>query len=164
MLTKEEILELGGRVYFYDQVKNYGKWLHMENTEFYNNSVSCWENGVKKIYNLSALYSSDSEVNTFTVKTKGYKQLESRKDWSDSHYNFEYQITEEDIEKGYIKLDPYFVAKEWKIGSKDDSGALWHCFKTCARFGDKNTVEREIEALYRQTKRMAQLYNVKLED
>lgn len=83
-------------------------------------------------------------------------------EWTDNHYNFFYSLTEDDILDKKIKIDPYFVAKQWKIGSKDDSGALWHCFKTIARFGEKNSVEREIKALHAQIVRLAELHNVKL--
>ena len=83
--------------------------------------------------------------------------------WTDKHYNFNYTLTEKDIEAGSIKLDPYFVAKQWKMGSKDDSGALFHMLKTVARFGDKNPVEREIIAMYAQVKRLAELYDVVLD-
>ena len=73
-----------------------------------------------------------------------------------------YTLTDEDIERGSIKIDPYFVNKMWKLNSKDDTGVLFHCLKTCARFGDKNGVEREITALHKQIKRMAELYGVEL--
>lgn len=80
----------------------------------------------------------------------------------DSHYNFNYSLSPEDIDNGYIKLDPYFVAKQWKLGSKDDTGILFHCFKLIARFGDKNPKEREILALYKQAVRLAELEGVEL--
>tara|TARA_R110000850_G_scaffold107837_1_gene219633 strand:- start:524 stop:850 length:327 start_codon:yes stop_codon:yes gene_type:complete len=87
-------------------------------------------------------------------------------DWSDAHYNFNYKhpVTRGDSDVGFveIKLDPYFVAKEWGVGSKDDSGVLIHNLKTIARFGTKNSVEREIKALYAQTLRMAEIYGVEL--
>ena len=83
-------------------------------------------------------------------------------EWTDKHYDFSYQLTEKDIESGFVKVDPYFVAKQWEIGSKDDSGALWHCFKTIARFGEKNSKEREIRALYAQIKRLADLEGIEL--
>lgn len=83
--------------------------------------------------------------------------------WTDKHYDFNYTLTDKDIEAGSIKLDPYFVAKQWKTGSKDDSGALFHVLKTVARFGDKNPVEREVKALYAQVKRLAELNGVPLE-
>lgn len=80
----------------------------------------------------------------------------------DSHYNFNYSLSPEDIDNGYIKLDPYFVAKQWKLGSKDDTGILFHCFKLIARFGEKNPKEREILALYKQAVRLAELEGVEL--
>ena len=80
--------------------------------------------------------------------------------WTDVHYNFEYILTEEDIKKGKIKLDPYFVAKQWGTGSRDDSGILIHQLKTIARFGSKNDKEREIKALFNQSKRMMEIYEV----
>lgn len=83
-------------------------------------------------------------------------------EWTDKHYDFSYQLTRQDIENGFVKVDPYFVSKQWKIGSKDDSGALWHCFKTIARFGEKNSKEREIRALYAQIKRLAELEGIEL--
>lgn len=83
-------------------------------------------------------------------------------EWSDKHYDFKYELTEEDIANCYIKIDPYFISKQWGIGSKDDSGALWHSLKTIARFGDKHPIEREVRALNAQIIRMAELYGVEL--
>jgi hypothetical protein len=85
------------------------------------------------------------------------------KEWTDKHYDHYYHLTPEDISAGKIRLDAYTVSKVWKIGSKDDSGALWHTFKLFPRWGEKNSVEREIKALYAQTKALAKIYNVKLE-
>lgn len=82
--------------------------------------------------------------------------------WTDKHYDNNYTLTQKDIERGFVKIDPYFVSKMWKIGSKDDSGALWHCFKTIARFGEKNSREREIKALYAQIKCLAEIEEVEL--
>jgi hypothetical protein len=97
---------------------------------------------------------------------KGFQRVEDTK-WSDTHYDFTCKIpvTEADALLGHVsfKLDPYFVSHNWKLGSKDESGALWHIFKTCARFGVKNDIEREIKAIHGQVKRMAQIYNVDLE-
>lgn len=87
---------------------------------------------------------------------------QTKTEWTDAHYNFFYTLTDNDIFNKKIKIDPYFVAQQWKIGSKDDSGALWHCFKAIARFGEKNSVEREINALHAQIVRLAELHNVKL--
>ena len=83
--------------------------------------------------------------------------------WTDKHYDFTYELTEEDISKGSLKIDPYFVAKQWKTGSKDDSGALFHVLKTVARFGDKNDVEREVKALYAQVLGVARSFGVELQ-
>ena len=63
------------------------------------------------------------------------------------HYDFTYKLTKEDIEKGEIRIDPYFVSEQWKLGEKDNSGAIFHILKTIARFGVKNTKEREIKAI-----------------
>jgi hypothetical protein len=84
--------------------------------------------------------------------------------YSDSHYDSYYTLTEKDIIAGKIKMDAYFVAKVWKTGSRDDSGALWHSLKTIARFGEKNSTEREVKALYHQAKALARIYNVEIGD
>lgn len=84
--------------------------------------------------------------------------------YSTKHYDTYYQLTEKDIEEGKIRVDAYWVAKQWKIGSRDDSGALFHNLKTIARFGEKNSIEREIKALYNQTKALARVYGVELDE
>jgi hypothetical protein len=81
----------------------------------------------------------------------------------DAHYSFNYTLTEKDRDAGAIKVDPYFVSRLWNIGAKDTSGVIWHIFKTCARFGDKNDKEREIVAIYKSIKRLAELEGVKLD-
>lgn len=83
--------------------------------------------------------------------------------WTDKHYDFTYTLTEKDIEQGSIKLDPYFISKQWKVGSKDDSGALFHILKTVARFGDKNDIEREVKALHAQVLGVARSFGVELD-
>ena len=85
-------------------------------------------------------------------------------EWTDKHYDFTYKLTEQDISDGEIKVDPYFVGMVWKTGGRDDSGALFHIIKTCARFGEKNPIEREIKALYAQVKGLARVHGVELED
>lgn len=84
-------------------------------------------------------------------------------EYSVKHYDTFYHLTDKDIEEGKIKVDAYFVAKQWKVGSKDDSGALFHNLKTIARFGEKNSIDREIKALYNQTLALARIYGVNLE-
>lgn len=83
--------------------------------------------------------------------------------WTASHYDNYYQLTPADIKAGKVKIDAYFVNKMWKLNQKDDTGGLFHSLKTIARFGEKNPIERELKALYNQTKRMAELYGVELE-
>jgi hypothetical protein len=90
--------------------------------------------------------------------------ISTEQEWTDKHYDNNYTLTQKDIERGFVKIDPYFVSKMWKIGSKDDSGALWHCFKTIARFGEKNSREREIKALYAQIKCLAEIEGVSLDE
>jgi len=80
----------------------------------------------------------------------------------DTHYNYSYQLTQKDIEAGEIRVDAYFVSNVWKLGSKDESGVLFHCLKTMTRFGEKNPIEREIVALHKQIKRLAELHDVDL--
>lgn len=84
--------------------------------------------------------------------------------WTDIHYDAWYQLTPKDKDEGKIKIDPYFVSKQWKLGMKDPSGVLFHQLKTLARFGDKNDRAREIKALYGQIKRMAEMEGVDLEN
>lgn len=88
----------------------------------------------------------------------------NNKDWNNKHYDNFYNLTKQDIEKGKIKIDPYFVGKQWSIGANDNSGILAHQLKTIARFGVKNSVEREIKAIYNQAKRMMELYNIQEEN
>lgn len=95
------------------------------------------------------------------ISTNTQPQLKTA--YSSSHYDFDYVLTEKDIQEGKIRIDAYFVAKQWKTGSRDDSGALFHCLKTIARFGDKNPIEREIKALYNQAKALGRIYNIDLD-
>lgn len=82
----------------------------------------------------------------------------------DAHYtSFVYTLTEDDKQAGMIKVDPYFVSNQWQLGAKDNTGILFHCLKNIARFSDKNTKEREIIALFKQVKRLAELEKVNLE-
>lgn len=90
----------------------------------------------------------------------GTDTLETNKEFTDKHYNCIYKLTEKNIEDGFIKLDPYFLSLQLKLGSRDESGALWHIFKTTCRFGDKNSIEREILAMDASIKRMKELYGI----
>ena len=91
-----------------------------------------------------------------------YEEDKSKDTYTTDHYNMYYTLTENDIEAGKIKVDAYWVAKQWRTGSRDDSGALWHSLKTIARFGEKNDKAREIKALYNQAKALARIYDVEL--
>lgn len=91
------------------------------------------------------------------------KQLvTTQTEWTDKHYDAIYKLTEKDIERGWIKIDPYRVSKQWRLGSKDESGALFHVLKTLARIGEKNSVEREVKALLAQIKCFAEIEGVEL--
>jgi hypothetical protein len=81
----------------------------------------------------------------------------------DAHYDFFYDLKPHELQNQQIKTDPYFISKQWRVGERDPSGALFHILKTIARFGDKNPKEREIKAIYLQIKRLAELEGVELE-
>lgn len=83
-------------------------------------------------------------------------------EWTDKHYDNNYTLTQKNIERGFVKIDPYRVSKQWRLGSKDESGVLFHILKTVARFGEKNSREREIKALYAQIKCLAEIEGVDL--
>ena len=100
--------------------------------------------------------------NGIWVLTSQVVNIETTDHYTTDHYNLYYTLTEKDIEAGKIKVDAYWVAKQWKTGSRDDSGALWHSLKTIARFGEKNDKAREIKALYNQAKALARIYDVEL--
>lgn len=120
----------------------------------------------QKEFELYDKYNTDDTNPTEAIPPEvvalGDKLVTTQVEWTDKHYDNNYSLTQQDIERGFVKVDPYFVSKIWKIGSKDDSGALWHCFKTIARFGEKNSKEREIRALYAQIKRLADLEKIEL--
>ena len=92
-----------------------------------------------------------------TGSTALYTPLNSTTEFTDKHYNFNAKLTSQEIESVEIRLDPYRVAKEWRLGKKDDTGCLFHILKGIARFGDKNSVEREIKAMEATIKRMKEL-------
>lgn len=76
------------------------------------------------------------------------------------HYDaFAVELEHEECESGFVRLDPYRVAKEWDIGGKDPSGCLFHMLKTIARFGVKegNNIEREVASLQATLTRFKQL-------
>jgi|TARA_A100001391_G_scaffold33224_3_gene17991 acyl carrier protein len=90
------------------------------------------------------------------------KEVIPTTEWTDKHYDFNYTLTENDIENGVIKIDPYFVADQWKLGEKDNSGVIFHILKTCSRYKTKHEEEREIKAIHGQIKRLAEIRGVEL--
>ena len=81
--------------------------------------------------------------------------------WSDEHYNLFYQLTEEDIKAGQIKVDAYFVNRMWKINSWEDTGAGFHILKTLPRIANnKNSLKRELTALKNQVDILCKLHGV----
>lgn len=86
------------------------------------------------------------------------------KEWTDSHYDVNYTLTEEDIKRGFVRMDVYQVNKIWKLNSADDTGAAFHTLKCLGRLAkNKNTKEREIRAMYGQIKRWAELEGITLD-
>ncbi|MNQ66026.1 hypothetical protein D3C85_805040 [compost metagenome] len=135
-----------------DKVKciNGDDWTYYEAGEIYE-VIAVWEDGFDTKYG--------------PVSKDLYEDFELVvADYSTKHYDSYYHLTEKDISEGKLKVDAYFVAKQWKTGSRDDSGALFHQLKTIARFGEKNSIEREIKALYNQAKALGRIYGVDLED
>lgn len=117
-------------------------------------SPGCWH------FNVSGLDTDFELVNEKINVTSGVLDISSR---IDTHYDFFYELTMEETNLRQLKIDPYFVAKQWRLGERDPSGVLFHILKTIARFGDKNSKEREIKAIYLQIKRLAELEGVELE-
>tara|TARA_R100000544_G_C2227147_1_gene61606 strand:+ start:844 stop:1968 length:1125 start_codon:yes stop_codon:yes gene_type:complete len=94
---------------------------------------------------------------------KSKEDEENLSTWTDKHYDFNYTLTEEDIEKGILKIDPYFVNRMWRINSWDDTGAAFHSLKNYARIcNGKNPLERDLKSLYKQVKRLCELHKVEL--
>lgn len=90
------------------------------------------------------------------------KRKSDNQEWTDKHYDFWYTLTPEDIKEGKIKIDPYWVSNHWKLGEKDNSGALFHILKTLARWGYKNDVIREANAVFNQIKGYARVFKITL--
>lgn len=122
-----------------------------------------WEDGRDKALT-EELYRYAAECETMLAKLDDETLEQPSQKAIDSHYStFVYTLTSADKKEGTLKVDPYFVAKQWGLGKKDDTGVLFHCLKNISRYSDKNTKEREIKALYLQVKRLAELENVNLE-
>lgn len=105
------------------------------------------------------VYEKDLQLVSEKANTASTPKKEQT-EWTDKHYDAIYKLTEKDIERGWIKIDPYRVSKQWHLGSKDESGALFHVLKTLARIGEKNSVEREVKALLAQIKCFAEIEGI----
>ena len=82
-------------------------------------------------------------------------------EWTDKHYDFNYQLTQEDIEKGHVRIDAYFVNRMWKINQWDDTGAAFHVLKTLPRIANnKNPLKRELVALKKQVDLLCKMHGV----
>lgn len=71
------------------------------------------------------------------------------KECKTNHYDFTYNLRRDETLNGRVTIDPYAVAKVWKLGERDPSGCLFHILKTVARLGTKegNSLEREIQSI-----------------
>lgn len=82
-------------------------------------------------------------------------------EWTDRHYDFNYQLSQEDIEKGSVRVDAYFVNRMWKINQWDDTGAAFHVLKTLPRIANnKNPLKRELVALKKQVDLLCKMHGV----
>jgi len=82
----------------------------------------------------------------------------------DAHYSLDYLLQDDEVEKRYIRMDPYRVAKTWRLSQRDSTGGLFHILKTLARNKAGNTMEREIKAIYKTIKRVAEIEGVNLNE
>lgn len=102
---------------------------------------------------------SECFVETLDEKVSRAEKLEN--EWTDKHYNFNYQLTQEDIEKGHVRVDAYFVNRMWKINQWDDTGAAFHVLKTLPRIANnKNPLKRELVALKKQVDLLCKMHGV----
>ena len=86
-------------------------------------------------------------------------------EWTDKHYNNFYQLTEEDIKAGQVKVDAYFVNRMWKINQWDDTGAAFHALKTLPRIANnKNPLKRELIALKKQVDLLCKMHGATKEE
>lgn len=118
---------------------------------------------------LQSCYSKEGDSELFEDLKESLEQcIEIKKErqngWTDKHYDNYYTLTEQDIEAGKIRLDAYIVNRSWKINSWDDTGAAFHLLKTLPRIAnEKNDLERELTALYKQVKCLCKLHNVEVD-
>jgi hypothetical protein len=82
----------------------------------------------------------------------------------DSHYDNWYTLTQDEIDLGKVKIDPYLYYGVNSIGDDDKFGCKMHMLKNLSRHKESNSQEREIVGLYKTIKRMAELNGIDLED
>lgn len=100
----------------------------------------------------------DSWVTMPTSEEREIVSENPKSEWTDKHYNFDYKLTREDIDRGYIRVDAYFVCAVWGLFKRDGgSGILFHVLKTILRIGKKvgNSFQREIDAIKAQLDNLA---------
>ncbi len=71
------------------------------------------------------------------------------KELSTSHYD--------GLEIAGQRIDPMWVYKKFRLHEIDESGALFHILKTILRFGKKNEVKRELQAIIATAQRALEL-------
>jgi len=175
MINQEEIVEhkhskvdWNNAPEWADKVGNVKSFTNKNMLAFMNDHQFLFIRGLERgedPYPFGGAYRAKEEFEIVAERPKSVALEKSgaiKSEWSDKHYNNYYQLSEKDIKEGKVKIDAYFVNKMWKLNEKDDTGALFHCLKTVARFGDKNPIERDLNALDNQVKRMAELYGVEL--
>jgi hypothetical protein len=81
----------------------------------------------------------------------------------DSHYDNWYTLTQDEIDLGKVKIDPYLYYGVNSIGDDDKFGCKMHMLKNLSRHKESNSQEREIVGLYKTIKRMAELNGIDLE-
>ncbi len=105
----------------------------------------------------------DGRMQVKTPDTISVSTRNTRNDWTASHYDVNYKLTEEDIAKGSVRIDAYFVNRIWKVNSWDDTGAAFHILKTFPRVAkNKNELKRELTAIVNQAKILAKAHGVDL--
>ena len=112
--------------------------------------------------NLTNIQKYRNKIDDYLNPTESIDELKDpEQDWSDKHYNHFYQLSEDDIKAGQIKVDAYFVNRMWKINSWEDTGAGFHILKTLPRIANnKNSLKRELVALKKQIDMLCKLHGV----
>ena len=73
----------------------------------------------------------------------------SEKELSTSHYD--------GLEIAGERIDPMWVYYKFQLHKLDETGALFHVLKTVLRFGKKNSIKRELQAIIASAQRALDL-------